>query len=192
MWKSMKRFKKQHPILWDFLCYIAVFLVFAAITTAGGLEFHRVVSFIFFSSIGMCIYLWRKSIRLLRGDEKVYDIFDYHKAIDITNEHYRNAMNSAENSNVFERNNSSAELTILFAGTFTVGIDIPPGRYIITAGDSGNFFVREGDTPIVVAKLINGENESHPSGVPSITTDLKTGQEIEIRGINNATFTPAT
>ena len=92
---------------------------------------------------------------------------------------------------IADRDNSSAELTVLFAGTFTVGIDIPPGRYVITADSNGNFFVRERGSSIVNTILTGGDGRLHPSGVPSITTDIKEGQEIEISGINNVTFTPA-
>lgn len=98
----------------------------------------------------------------------------------------------AEKNSATERNNTSAKLTTLFAGTFTVGTDIPPGRYVITSDSSGSFFVREKSGSIIIdTTLIGDDSEPHTGGVPSITTDIKEGQEIEISGINNVTFTPA-
>jgi hypothetical protein len=98
----------------------------------------------------------------------------------------------SEDGNDAERINPYAELTTLFAGIFVVGIDIPPGRYIITADSNGNLFVREGGRSVVSTILTGGNGRPHPSSVPSITTDIAMGQEIEIRNINNVIFTPAT
>jgi len=100
-------------------------------------------------------------------------------------------LGTEKSSGIAKRDNSSAELTVLFAGTFTVGIDIPPGRYVITADGNGNLFIRDKGTSIVNTILTGGYGRLHPSGVPSITTDLEVGQEIELGGISNATFTPA-
>ena len=86
------------------------------------------------------------------------------------------------------RDNSMAVQTTLFTGTFMVGQDIPEGRYVITADGFGNFFVYDGELPIVNALLNDGEGDF---GVPSLTIYLHEGNEIEISGINNVTFTPA-
>ena len=93
--------------------------------------------------------------------------------------------------NVSTRDNSSAELTTLFSGTFTVGQDIPAGRYIITGDGQGNLFVYSNGLPIVNEILDDGTG-MFGLGVPSVTTDLEDGHEIEISGINNVIFTPAT
>lgn len=85
------------------------------------------------------------------------------------------------------RDNSTAVLTTLGAGSFIVGTDIPAGRYVCTGDSSGNFFVYEKEFPVVNEILGGQEN----LGVSSVTIDLKDGQKIEISGINNVTFTPA-
>jgi len=79
------------------------------------------------------------------------------------------------------RDNSSAELTALFAGTFIVGQDIPPGRYTITGDRPGSIFIDLG---------VSSFEAGISSSVPSFTFDLRDGFEIRISGINNATFTP--
>ena len=89
-----------------------------------------------------------------------------------------------------DRDNSSAELTMLFSGTFTVGTDIPPGRYVITSDDSGNIFIRSGGRTTMSA-ILNPYAIERDFGVPSLTANLGYGYEIEIAGINNVTFTPA-
>jgi len=85
------------------------------------------------------------------------------------------------------RDNSAAVLTTLFSGTFMVGQDIPPGRYVITADGSGNLFVNDGDLPRVNVIL----NNEVGFGVTSLTVYLYEGEEIEISRINNVIFTPA-
>jgi len=171
MRKFIKDFRDRYPWL---LTAVFGLLAFAVITTVGGLEPYRVMSFVVFLSIGLCVHYWRRSIRELRGDEKVHDIFDYYKVMNTTNEHYLNAAGSTNKSNIIERDNFSAKPTTLFAGTFTVGVDIPPGRYTITADSNGSFFVRERGASVVAAKLTNGDGALHTGGVPSITTDIET------------------
>ena len=80
-------------------------------------------------------------------------------------------------------------ITVLFSGTFTVGQDIPPGRYVITADSSGNFVIRSADGRLWVNEILNDGTGTH--GVPSVTVDIGVDYEIEIRGISNVTFTPA-
>ena len=92
-----------------------------------------------------------------------------------------------EDSQKLTRDNSSAEETTLNTGTFTVGEDISEGRYVITGDGSGNLFVYDGDFP-VVNEILDPTGEF---GVKSVTTDIKDGQQIEISGISNVTFTPA-
>jgi len=75
----------------------------------------------------------------------------------------------------------------LYAGTWTVGQDIAPGRYVATpgAGQSGNF-------------IINGEgiNEILGSadglGVPSVTVTVHKGDVIQISGLARVVMTPKT
>lgn len=85
------------------------------------------------------------------------------------------------------RDNASAVLTTLNTGKFEVGTDIPEGRYVITGDGSGNIFVYdENDVPYVNEILGGGD-----FGVESVTTDIKTGDKVEISGISNVMFTPA-
>lgn len=75
----------------------------------------------------------------------------------------------------------------LYAGTFTVGQDIAPGRYAATTttGSSGNFIVSGNDN----VNEILGAKEG--MGVPSVTTNLTDGDVISISSLNQVTMTPA-
>ena len=97
----------------------------------------------------------------------------------------------SEPESSLERDNSSAVLTTLFAGTFTVGQDVPPGRYVVTGDGQGNFQVYDNGMPAVNVILDDGTSFM-TIGVPSVTIDLDDGQRIEISGINNVVLTPAT
>lgn len=74
----------------------------------------------------------------------------------------------------------------LYAGTFIVGQDIAPGRYVATTtpGSSGNFIVSGQDD----VNEILGQNGF--GGVPSVTTDLTDGDVITISGLGQVTMTP--
>jgi hypothetical protein len=89
------------------------------------------------------------------------------------------------------RDNSKAVLTSLYTGTFVVGEDIPAGRYTITGSGSGNLFIYENGIPFI-NEILMGSRSDFDLGVPSVTVDIKDGNEIEISGINNVIFTPAT
>jgi hypothetical protein len=93
---------------------------------------------------------------------------------------------SAEEPNT--RDNSSAKETTLNAGTFTVGTDIPSGRYVITGDGMGNLFVYDDAGLPVVNEILDTSTDM---GVSSVTTDLEDGQEIEISGMDAVTFKPA-
>ena len=105
---------------------------------------------------------------------------------DISNENIQTANTPTTASNTHD--NSSAVLTKLFSGKFTVGQDIPAGRYVITGDGSGNLFVYDKNGLPIISEILG---ESMGIGVPSVTTDIEAGNEIEISGINNVTFTPA-
>lgn len=83
------------------------------------------------------------------------------------------------------RENKNAVLTTLNTGNFTVGPDIPEGRYTITGNGSGNIVIYSDDGDLEVNEILGGE-----IGVKSVTTDLEEGDTIEISGIKEATFTP--
>lgn len=89
------------------------------------------------------------------------------------------------------RDNSGAVATNLYTGQFVVGEDIPAGRYVITTSDAktGNLFIYEGSLPYVSEML--GYSEQFNMGTPSVTTDIKDGNTIQISGLNDVIFTPA-
>lgn len=85
---------------------------------------------------------------------------------------------------------SAAVETILGAGEWYVGEDIPAGRYVITPpeDDSGNIAVYdEGKDYASKSDILNpfGTN-----GVKSLTWNLKDGQIVKIEGMEDVLFTP--
>ena len=78
-------------------------------------------------------------------------------------------------------------LVTLYAGTWTVGQDIGPGRYVATpgAGQSGNFIVdAEGVDEILGGSAADG-------GVPNVTVSLSKGDVIDISSLSAVTMTPS-
>lgn len=94
---------------------------------------------------------------------------------------------NAVGGNTLTRDNSLAVLTTLNTGKFTVGTDIPAGRYVITGAGSGNLFINNESSLAYVNEILGGGD----IGVDSVTTDIKKGDTIEVSGMNQATFTPA-
>lgn len=92
---------------------------------------------------------------------------------------------------VKKRDNSSAKVTTLGAGSFTVGQDLPPGRYVITpqSGQSGNLSASSSDNPLAINEILG---EAGGLGVPSVTTTLTRGEVVKISGMSAVTFAPAT
>jgi len=72
----------------------------------------------------------------------------------------------------------------LHAGTWTVGEDVGPGRYVAAqgSGQSGNFFILDAG----VNEILGGA-----SGVPSVTFNVKNGDVIGVSGLSQVTLTPA-
>jgi hypothetical protein len=72
----------------------------------------------------------------------------------------------------------------LYAGTWTVGKDLGPGRYVATpgAGQSGNFIVDNED----VNEILGGSD-----GVPNVTMNLQTGDVVTISGLGQVTMSAA-
>ena len=91
-------------------------------------------------------------------------------------------------SNVY-RDDKMGVKTLLKAGTYTGGIDIVEGRYIVTPsnGEYGNFIIYDLEGMPVINDVLGTINEE--AGVLSITCSIMTGQKIYINGIT-ATFTP--
>lgn len=77
-------------------------------------------------------------------------------------------------------------VTTLSPGTWIVGQHIPQGRFVFRGDTSGNFFIwRSGN--LILNELLGGT-----SGLSSITTYVQNGDEIDISGINNVSFTQVT
>jgi len=74
----------------------------------------------------------------------------------------------------------------LASGSWTVGTDVPQGRFTISGDSPGTLVVWRGNT-IMVSETLGGGAD----GISSVTTYLLTGDLIVITGINNVTFTPA-
>lgn len=74
----------------------------------------------------------------------------------------------------------------LYSGTFTVGEDIAPGRYVATTtpGKSGNFIVSGPDSVNEILGQTSG------MGVANVTTNLSDGDVITISGLEQVTMTP--
>jgi hypothetical protein len=75
----------------------------------------------------------------------------------------------------------------LGAGTWTVGQDVGPGRYVATpgAGQSGNFIIDAED----VNEILGGS--AADGGVPSVTFNVQSGDVITVSGLSQVTLTPA-
>lgn len=86
-------------------------------------------------------------------------------------------------STPFVTSQSAADL---YAGTWTVGQDLGPGRYVATpaAGQRGNFTIqREG-----INVILGGD---HAGAVPSVTFNIQNGDVIAISGLSQVTLTPS-
>jgi hypothetical protein len=76
----------------------------------------------------------------------------------------------------------------LYAGTFKVGQDIGPGRYVAApgSGQSGNFMV---DGSNSYNEILGGD--SSLGEVPSLTVNLSNGDTITISSLSQVTLTPS-
>jgi hypothetical protein len=82
---------------------------------------------------------------------------------------------------------TSQSAVSLYAGTWTVGQDLGPGRYVATpgAGQSGNFIITsEGINEVLGGDPSRGE-------VPSATFNVQGGDVIEITGLGQVTLEPS-
>lgn len=94
------------------------------------------------------------------------------------------AKSSSKKKQAVEKN--TAKAVTLGAGTYKVGRDIQPGRYVIRAKTgSGNV---SGDNDL---NLILGTTVDNSLGqVDSYTTDLKKNAEVKLESLQSVTFTP--
>ncbi|WP_125591199.1 hypothetical protein [Companilactobacillus jidongensis] len=88
---------------------------------------------------------------------------------------------------------AKAKLATLIPGSYKVGSDLKPGRYVITSTDgaSGNI----SSTP---KRSLHGDSINEILGseidygqVPSVTATLSKGDKVKVEGLTSATFTPA-
>ena len=82
---------------------------------------------------------------------------------------------------------TSHSAVTLYAGTWTVGQDLGPGRYVATpgSGQSGKFIITsEGVNEVLGGDSSNGE-------VPSYTFTVHSGDVIEITGLAQVTLAPS-
>jgi hypothetical protein len=82
---------------------------------------------------------------------------------------------------------TSHSAVTLYAGTWTVGQDLGPGRYVATpgSGQSGQFIItNEG-----VNEVLGGDADD--GGVPSYTVSVQSGDVIEITGLAQVTLAPS-
>ena len=115
----------------------------------------------------------------------------------ISNNNESNSSNTVEQSSSItdtsssnnKDDNSSAKAVTLGAGTYTVGEQIQPGRYIIKAvSGSGNVTSEGGSNDI---NIILGQQPDNSDGqVSSYTATLTKGMSIKLDGINQTSFTP--
>lgn len=76
-------------------------------------------------------------------------------------------------------------------GTVTVGEDLPAGRYLITGKEVGNFTIENNeDRNYSTLEILENEEEGLGMGVPNLTLDLIEGQDIQLEGMEETTFTP--
>lgn len=76
----------------------------------------------------------------------------------------------------------------LSAGKWKGGTHLPAGRYkMTTKSGSGNLFIAENDYNRFVNEILSSENDGF--GVTAVTTDIKSGDSIEIMGLENVQFT---
>jgi hypothetical protein len=75
----------------------------------------------------------------------------------------------------------------LYAGTWTVGQDLGPGRYVATpgAGQSGNFIITSEDINVVLG------DDPNLGEAPSVTFNVQSGDVIEIVGLGQVTLAPS-
>lgn len=93
---------------------------------------------------------------------------------------------SHKSSGYTVKKNTGKKIT-LNTGTFKVGRDIKPGRYLVKAASgSGNFTDKSGDINVILGTTADNESGQ----VDSYTTTLKKGDSIQLSSIQSTTFTP--
>lgn len=103
-----------------------------------------------------------------------------------------NKTDDADEQSIYDEYVASSVETTLFSGNWTVGKDIPKGKYIITTSSgSGNFFIYDPDgAPLTNEILCVAGDEEDSMGVSKISTYLNEGDAIEISGLNEVLFSP--
>ena len=81
---------------------------------------------------------------------------------------------------------SSVRKKTLYTGHWTAGADLKPGRYTITAkSGTGNLVIGMG-TDRFVNEVLTAKDEGF--GVTKVTTDIKSGDKINISSLNHVSF----
>lgn len=88
------------------------------------------------------------------------------------------------------RDNSSAELKSLSPGTFEVGKNLKPGRYVFSSTGSGNFTIYDSGGSLYVNEILT-DDTAYELAVPTVTADVIEGDKIEISGMESVRCNPA-
>lgn len=106
---------------------------------------------------------------------------------------------STNNSSSSSSNNSSTPAVrqvegtaaTLGAGNFTVGVDVAPGLYDVTApsDQSGNFIVKDTSGTAVYNEVIGDPSQGD---VSKIRVNLNKNEQVEVSGMSDVAFTPVT
>ncbi|WP_198512609.1 Ig-like domain-containing protein [Bacillus sp. mrc49] len=76
----------------------------------------------------------------------------------------------------------------LSAGKWKAGKNLPAGRYkITTKSGSGNLFIADNSYDRYVNEILSNEDDGY--SVTAVTTDIKSGDSIEIAGLDSVQFT---
>ncbi|WP_461240257.1 hypothetical protein [Paucilactobacillus sp. N302-9] len=82
---------------------------------------------------------------------------------------------------------NTAKAVTLNAGSFKVGTDVQPGRYVVKATNgSGNFMNESGSINVILGSAA----DDTLGQVDSYTVNLVKNEEIKLDGIQSASFTP--
>lgn len=83
---------------------------------------------------------------------------------------------------------NTAQAVTLQTGTFKVGRDIKPGRYVIKALSGSGNLSSNGDSDINI--ILGTTEDDDDQQVTSFTTNLKSGENVKIDDIQSVSFTP--
>lgn len=94
------------------------------------------------------------------------------------------AKSSSKKKQTVEKN--TAKAVTLGSGTYKVGRDIQPGRYVIRAKSGSGNVSGDNDLNLILGTTVNNDLGQ----VDSYTTDLKKNAEVKLESLQSVTFTP--